>query len=86
MSHSTKISETDRRVAVSLRDEMYRVDDQIKTLAERKTIVRAIWTALALCDHCSGSGTVNEGRTSDDMPNYQPCGVCGGYGHNRKRD
>jgi hypothetical protein len=55
---------------------------------ERTQLIYIRDQVLKQCMRCGGSGTVCEGRTGDDMPDYQVCplpdrGGCGGKGNRR---
>lgn len=79
-SHSDKISEVDRRMAVYLRDMTYFHTDEIKKHSERILFYARLQEILKICKRCHGSGTICETRTEDDSPFYEPCPDCGGRG------
>ena len=83
-SHSKAINETDRRLAVHIRDEINKHTDRIKYHTERITFLLRLTQILQICGRCQGEGTINDVRTDDDEPFYEPCPTCEGRGHTRE--
>lgn len=84
MAHSKVVNEADQRIGLYIYDAISRAEAEIGRLQRQIAVLKDMHKALRVCSICTGSGTVCEGRTADDMPDYQPCRSCKGRGHNRE--
>lgn len=75
----------DNQSADYIRQRLYRIKEQEEALAREKASLLHIQKLMQFCPRCGGGGTINEHRTEDDSPWYEPCPDCGGKGHLRDK-
>lgn len=84
MPHSKVVNAQDKDIASRIFQRLHRIENEALELTrEKETLVHLRDNVAKVCKRCGGSGTVCEGRTADDMPDYRVCTVCEGKGHGR---